>query len=54
MFHTADLATRQDEQNGVRGTDTDVYIDKIAILSTYISDNVSCDITGHYHITLHP
>jgi hypothetical protein len=43
MFHTADMATWQDEQNGIRANDTEASIDKIAILST-VSDNVSCDI----------
>jgi hypothetical protein len=53
MFHKADLATRQDKQNGIRANDTEVYIDKNRDFK-YISDNVSCDIRGHKHITLHP
>jgi hypothetical protein len=37
MFHTADLATRQDEQNGIRANDTEVHIDKITVLSIFLT-----------------
>lgn len=37
MFHTADLVTRQDEQNGISANDTEVHIDKNAILSTFLT-----------------